>query len=547
MFWNISAEKKAWVETSVAAMTTDEKIGQLVCEQNTAYMAVADKKAWLRQYPIGSMFVGAEIIKPGEEDSAIARQLIGETQEACTIPVAFCGDFEHGIGSQIAGNTRLPDLMALGATHDPALAYEYGRIIAEEGKSLGLHWAFGPVADLNLNHCNHVTNTRGAGDNPAHAVTILSALVRGMQDHGMCACPKHFPGDGTDARNQHIVTSLNLLSKSDWDNCHGKVFKGVIDAGAASIMIGHLGFPDYEPVDPVKGKFRPATASKRIMTELLRGELGFKGIILTDALCMNGFISWGTYEERMLDSFNGGTDVFLWPETVMFFELIRTALKDGRASTARLEESVRRVMSFKAWLGLDRQEAKKYELTTAARNVNAGIATAVAEKSLTLLRNRGGDIPLRLPANAETLMLYTPENDRIPKPQLEFFAAEFESRGYRAKVIPFTQLGKEEDLEKYTCVFLLCFCRPMYVDYSIFNNYSIWGFMANPKIRKRVFVSFGTPYFLYEVAEADTYLNVYSDSEISQRAAVRALFGEIPFAGKSPVTQKHCFAFGEGL
>jgi beta-N-acetylhexosaminidase len=547
MFWNISADKENWVKKRVAEMTLNEKIGQMVCELNTKYMEIEDKKTWLRQYPIGSMFVGSEIIKPGEEDSAITKQLVSETKDVCKIPLAFCGDFEHGIGCQIAGYTRLPDLMALGATHDPKLAYEYGRIIAEEGKSLGLHWGFGPVADLNINHCNHVANTRCVGDNPDYAVKMLSALIRGMQDHGMCACPKHFPGDGTDARNQHIVTSLNLLSKNKWDKQHGKVFKALIDAGAASIMIGHIGFPDYEPIDSVKGKFRPATASKRIMTDLLRGDLGFKGIILTDALCMNGFISWGTYEERILDSFNGGTDVFLWPETVRFFELMKAALKDGRASMERLEESVHRIMSFKAWLGLDKEDKKKYELTATARNINGEISAKVAEKSLTLLRNRIGDIPLNLPPKADVLMLYTPENESIPKKPLEYFATEFESNGVKTKVIPFSQLGKEEDIEKYTSVFLVCLCRPMYVDYSIFNNYAIWGFMNNEKIRKRIFISFGTPYLLYEVAEADTYLNVYSDSEISQRIAAKALLGKIPFRGRSPVTMPNCFDFGDGI
>ena len=547
MFWNISADKKDWVNKQISGMTLDEKIGQIVSERNSDFMQVSDRREWLRKYPVGSMFVGTEIINADEESQDSVKDCIAALRNTCRIPVLLCGDFEHGIGCQVSGFTRLPDLMALGATQNHDLAYEYGRVIAEEARSLGIRWGLGPVADLNTNHMNPVTNIRSLTDNPDYCIKMLSALIRGMQENGMAACTKHFPGDGTDTRNQHVVTSLNMLSKTDWDKLHGKVFKGLIDAGTASIMIGHMGFPDFEAIDASKQKFRPATASKKIMTDLLRNELGFKGIILTDALCMNGFVSWGDYEDRMLASFNGGTDIFLWPETPRFFELMKAALKDGRASMERLEESVYRVMSFKAWLGLDQQDAKKYELTATDRDANGRIAVEVAKKSLTLLRNRSCDIPLNLPADAEVLMLYTPENDRIPKQPLKYFAAEFESRGIKTKVVPFSQLNKEENIEKYASVFLICLCRPMYVDYTIFNNYNLWGFMTHATIRKRVFISFGTPYFLYEVAEADTYLNVYSDSEISQQAAAKALFGEIPFKGKSPVGINHCFKFGDGL
>lgn len=145
-----------------------------------------------------------------------------------------------------------------------ALRLEFGRIIAEECRTLNIRWAFGPVSDLNLNRENPITYTRCPGDDPDHSLSILKGIVKGMQDHGCSACLKHFPGDGTDSRNQHLVTSLNLLSREDWDLYHGRIFKELIEEGALSIMIGHMGFPAYEPVDEKKGIFRPATASKRL-------------------------------------------------------------------------------------------------------------------------------------------------------------------------------------------------------------------------------------------------------------------------------------------
>ena len=545
MFWKITDAKRLEIRQQIAQMSLDDKIGQLVCEENTTFMKKPDRSDWLKRYPIGSMFVGAEIIQTDEQSNQAVKECIDSLNQ-CKTPVLFCGDFEHGIGCQISGFTKLPDLMALGATHNPELAYEYGRVIAEEGQALGVRWAFGPVADLNLNPMNPITNTRSMGDQPTHVIPLLKEVIRGMQDHGMAACPKHFPGDGTDTRNQHNVTSLNLLSKKEWDQQHGRVFKEIIEAGAASIMIGHLGFPDYEPRDEKTGKFCPATASKRIMTDLLRGELGFKGIILTDALSMNGYCSWSNYEERLLASFNGGTDVFLWPETERFFELMKAALSDGRASMERLEESLERVLCFKAWL--DRAPEKR-ELTETVFQANNLISEKVAEESLTLLRNQAQYLPLKPSEGAEILMWVLPDTEQALKP-LHCFKEEFEKRGFRVTLAGFpnwSEFEKLKDLGKFEWVFLICNCRPLYVKWETYNNYSFWEFMKHKEIGKKIVFSFGTPYFLYEIAEAETYVNSYSDSESSQKALVKALFGEIPFTGRSPVTMKHCFEFGEGL
>jgi beta-N-acetylhexosaminidase len=281
------------------------------------------------------------------------------------------------------------------------------------------------------------------------------------------------------------------------------------------------------------------------MTDLLRGELGFQGIILTDALCMNGFTSWGSYEDRILASFNGGTDVFLWPETERFFELMKAALHDGRASMERLEESVERVMCFKAWLDLT---SEKYELTDAALQANSAISEKVAEQSLTLLRNRANHLPLEPSDGAEILMLVLPGTEQAMKP-LQCFKGEFEKRGFQVTLSGFpvwSEFDTMLDLKKFQWVFLICNCRPLYVQWPTYNNYGFWNFMLHKDIGKRILFSFGTPYFLYEITEADTYINSYSDSESSQKALVKALFGEIPFAGRSPVSMKHCFNFAEG-
>lgn len=545
MFWNMTPDRIGWVEQQLEGMTLDEKIGQMVSERATKIMRSGDPGRFLREYPVGSIFAGSEIIDADEEGGAAAKDRISYLSKLTRIPVLFCGDFEHGVGAQISGYTRLPDLMALGAAGDEELAYQYGRVIAGESLSLGARWAFGPVADLNTNHMNPVTNTRALTDNPEHAVKILSSLIRGMQENGLAACPKHFPGDGTDTRNQHIVTSLNLLQKSEWDSLHGKVFKGLIEAGAASVMVGHMGFPAVEAFDEKARKFRPATASRTIMTELLRGELGFRGIILTDALTMNGFTSWAGYDDRILDSLEGGADIFLWPDTERFFKLIKASIEEGRIPAGRLEASVRRIMSFKAWLGLDAPSAGT-DLPRWQKEANLGTSRAAAAGSITLLENRLNTIPLKIPENSRLLVIYTPESEKAAAP-LECFKRELESRSHGVAMIPLSKYHELEGMGGFECVFLLCNCKPLYVDYSIYNNYRLWHLFNDADIKKLVLVSFGTPYFLYEAAAAGTYINAYSDCEESQKAAAGAIFGEQPFKGASPVEIGPYAKFGAGL
>jgi len=548
MYDSLNREQKAWVDRAFAQMDERQKIGQLVCERGHYLREeVKTPAAWLKEYPVGFLFVGSEVIQLQTENVGDVNRVTEYTKGASHVPVVYCGDFERGIGDNIGGYTLLPRLMALSAAFSEKDAYEYGRIIGEEANQLNIRWAFGPVSDLNVNRDNPVTNVRCSGDNPDHAVRILSNIVRGMQENGCAAAPKHFPGDGSDTRNQHYVTSLNLLSKEQWDKYHGRVFKALIDQGAMSVMIGHLGFPAYEKMDPVQGKFCPATSSKRLMTDLLRGELGFKGIILTDALCMCGYASWADYEKRTLDSFNGGVDVFLWPETERFFELMERAFADGRASRGRLDDSVKRVLAFKAKLGVN-LEHKVLEGKTLETHLkkNQEIALNMAYKGATLLRNRKNLIPLKLKKDAKILVLVTPETPGPMKGATEFYN-EFKRRGYEVTYAPFSQFNAVKPVvESFDAVFLICNAQPIYSDYRGFN-FALWDFMAHRDMDRWIIVSTGSPYYLYDVASANTYVNVYSDSKVSINAAVEAIFGEKPFLGRSPVGVEHCFQFGDGI
>ena len=370
-----------------------------------------------------------------------------------------------------------------------------------------------------------------------------------MQEHGVAACPKHFPGDGTDTRNQHYVTSHNVLSKKEWDKMHGRVFRELIEAGAMSIMIGHLAFPAYEPEDRKKGLWRPATCSKRIMTDLLRGELGFDGIIVSDALSMAGFLSWGDYETRILDSFNGGTDIFLWPGAEKFFPLMKAALKDGRASKKRLDESVKRILAFKALLGLMPGEIKKegkIDLPALLKE-NQKAAKRISEDSITLLRNRDNVLPLKLKKGARILLFFAP-NLPGPNQYLQKFAEKLSARGFRVTTAHTSDFGVLlNSIDTFDSVMYLSDANPQYSVYRGFDGV-LWSYIQHmPQMKNPVMISFGTPYFLYDVASVPTYINAYHDCENSLEATIKAMFGEIPFKGKSPVSVPNCFRFGDGM
>ena len=209
----------------------------------------------------------------------------------------------------------MPYMMALGATKNEQLAYDYGKATALEARYIGANWTFSPVCDLNINKRNPLINVRGLTDDANLGCKMLSNIIKGMQENGIAACAKHFPGDGVDYRDQHITTTCNSLSMEEWWSTFGKTYKAFIDSGVKTIMAGHITLPDYpQELSKKFGLPLPATLNKHLITDLLKGELGFEGIVVTDALNMGGFKGWfDSQEVAELESFKAGCDMMLWP------------------------------------------------------------------------------------------------------------------------------------------------------------------------------------------------------------------------------------------
>lgn len=249
--------------------------------------------------------------------------------------------------------TPLPFMMGLGATNDPEIAYDYGKATALEARSIGANWTFSPVSDLNINRRNPLVNNRAMTDDADRACRLLPQIVRGMQENGIAACAKHFPGDGMDYRDQHITTTVNSLEMADWYETFGKVYRNMIAAGVDSIMAGHIALPAYKQEKSARFDMPlPATLNRALITDLLKGELGFEGVVVTDALGMGGFAGW--YDSREIaeiESFKAGCDMMLWP-TPAFADNLEKAILSGEVPMERLDDAVSRILRVKEKAGL---------------------------------------------------------------------------------------------------------------------------------------------------------------------------------------------------
>ncbi len=339
----LNHSQQAWVEKNLASMSIQEKIGHLLCPEDQGY-SVDEWRKIQRETHIGSAFFG---FRPTERPAACVRALQAEAR----IPLLIASDLENGAGCMVEGLTEFPRAMAAGAAGETALVEEMGRITGREGRSAGIHWTFSPVVDLNFNFQNPVTNVRSLGDEATAVSRLAVSWIQGMQHNGrLAATAKHFPGDGMDDRDQHICTTVNSATITKWWRTYGRVWKAVIEAGVMSIMVGHIAFPDYEGYRNHPSAALPATLSPRIQVDLLRGELGFQGVIVSDAVPMIGIASRVRREEKALQNILAGSDVVLFAEPVKDFGYLMQAYENGRLSLQRIEELVRRILEMKARL-----------------------------------------------------------------------------------------------------------------------------------------------------------------------------------------------------
>lgn len=534
------------------SLTLREKIGQLMIMLPDRKMELelgnGSLEGFFKRYPVTGFFMGWKLFigVPEKDKLKHIRAAVLEYQQASKRPLIFQQDYENGLN--LPGMTTLPREMAIGAANNSKLTYQYGQGLALEARSVGVEWVLHPMVDLNLNPLNPLVNVRGISDDPEKAIKLLTQQMKGLQDHGVAATIKHFPGDGVDYRDQHLTTTTNNLSLAEWKKYHGKVFQALIDSGVAAIMPGHITLPAYQK-QQINGFLPPATLSKELLTGLLKNEMGFKGVIISDAMTMAGFRGWYPNQlEGEIESFKAGVDVLLWP-SYAFMDSLEARIQRKEIPMERLDDAVGRIWAMKKRFGaLDPERKIIREMTAAEKSASNQTATELCEQAVTLVRDREKLLPIR-PAKDKKILVVglVPQSRKAGDGGLAVlrnFSHVLQEKGFQVdfqnNLLYETQGWTEQASEKYDKI-IFAAVRTPHAPFGPLQFYddeaqTAWAINAMPK-NKIIVISFGSPYLMNEYFErVGTCINAYSNNKEMHQAVIKVLLGEMAPTGISPVS-----------
>jgi len=534
-------EAVSWVQETKSSMTLREKIGQVFIPICTDYSEKNIQR--LLHYKPGGIhqFLGT--------DPETLRETTKILQKNTSIPLLMTADIEFNIANMLPQGTRLPMQLGVAATGDVAMARRMGIIAGREGRYCGFNWSFTPSVDISYNLQSPVAGNFSFGDSPENVTAMATEFIKGMQSQGVAACAKHWPGDGMDDRDHHLVTSRNPMDMKQWRKTYGKVYQAVIDAGVRTIMSTHITLPAYyrEKYPKITAdRIFPGSISKELNLDLLRKELGFDGLIVSDATSMAGLTSQGRRSEIVPLVIENGCDVFLFSiDDDLDHAFLMKGAESGLLSMERLEDAVTRVLALKASLGLHKEQKEGDFLPPDSEKKSyirskdhIAWETEIAEKSITLVKDTQHLLPLTPEKHRKILfingMIKDPEDSGPPL----LIPALLEDAGFEV-----SEYGEETfvDPDIFDVILYLAANQPGYFkgSYRINWNKMQQGYAKGMSrywhLISTIFISMGNPYHLYEIPRCKTYINAYSPIEPVQRALVDAILGKKPFLGQSPV------------
>lgn len=532
------------IENVLHNLTIDDLVGQTLCVAVNNKMTTEEFEEIAKNNLPGGVFFSKTTAERIKIFTDIANKYV-------KIPVIVSADVENGPEMAIEGKGYIPHEMAWGACDEPELLEKAGLETAKICRKNGVHWTFSPVVDINYNFRNPATNIRSVSDSPEHVAKICKAYVKGIQKGGyMAATCKHFPGEGMDERNAHFVTTLLDLTKEEWLNTYGYVYREMIDeADTYSIMVGHTAIPAIEDNCQSEMDALPAVLSKNIMTGLLKETLGFKGVVVSDAMSMIGVASRvDDLSTVCIQFFNNGGDMVLFPDDDDFIN-IKKAVTSGEIPLERLKDAVSRIIRLKQKVRLFEDQNAVLSEIDDSENFKS-ISQEIADKSIKVVRDYNHIIPTKLEKGSKILMLNMIEpHFHQPTTGKEFSAMKeaFEKRGYIVDSIDNAKHKQVQELiDNYDMVLLNC--KMSSVDYHGgsmrvgWNNIMVMWRAYVLQHKRFIFTSFGDPYKIYDFPYLKEYINAFSNTGESQEAVVKVILGEIEPKAKNPVDFKPYFS-----
>ena len=552
---------RRWVDSTLASLSLRQKVGQMIMPWVLGdYTALNTAEFDHIRDLVQTQEVGGIVMSLGAPLEHA--QKVNMMQALARVPLLIASDIEHGAAMRLSAGwalpyqiklgqaTEFPSPMAFGAANDEKLAYELGRITAVEARAAGIHIAFAPVVDVNINPANPIINTRSFGADPKLVSRMATADIKGMQENGLFATAKHFPGHGDVSTDSHLGLPVLSIARARADTVELVPFRAAIKAGVSSIMSAHIAFP------AITGDTVPATLTPQMLTGLLRNDLDFKGMVYTDALDMGGIVTkYGNAEAAVL-AVQAGADILLMtPDIPAAVNAVVAAVESGKIPQARIDESVRRILSFKSQLGLEHERLVDLNQIPAIVGIPAHLAVAdrAAQEGLTVARDRDHLLPL---AGGKKVYSIVYSDDNNPIDGRTFQAALRERLGggnvTTAYIDSRTSQGGLDSLVASVAS----------ADVVLFSPFVRWRdrkgsiFMPEPvgelvqklaAAKPTVVTSFGNPYILNQFPQVGTYVLAWGPEDVTQRAAARGLTGQAPISGRLPIPIPPDLPLGAGV
>jgi beta-N-acetylhexosaminidase len=580
-----------WIDKTLRKMSPEEKVGQLFgIRVNAQFLNDADP-IWIQlrdnldKYHIGSLVMsvpvdGAVLLKSPPN---VAAELLNRLQKSSKLPLIVAADFERGASMRLTGTTVFPHAMAFGATGKTENAEVFGRISALEARAIGVHWNFFPDADVNSNPANPIINTRSFGEDPKQVGDFVAAYIKGAHEAGMLTTAKHFPGHGDTATDSHLGLAQVTGDRARLDAVELPPFRRAIEAGVDAVMVAHVTIPALDPAAN-----QVATTSTSIVTGLLKEDMGFKGIVVTDALDMAGLtrLYMTDIGRAAVESFKAGNDVLIMPGDLdASYRSVLQAVQSGEISRQRLDQSVRKILELKASLGLNKARlADPGQLSSeVAKPENVATGQRIADEAITLVRDNGKVIPLQssvtssgtpgagLPyqslteANNRLVVVILSEDLRTDSGRM--LEHQILARAPHARVMYVDARSAAgmtpavvEAVEGAEHVIAAVYVVPTAgrairaagggLTNSVGLNDSTGSLLTailDHAASRTMVLAMGNPYLVQDFPAIENYACAFSNVSVSETAAVKAIFGEIPITGHLPVTIPGIASRGEGL